>query len=333
MAFKIESRRYTGSKAKLADWIMSLISEHCSGEIFTDIFAGTGVIAAVASKSFKHVIVNDFLFSNHVIYQGFFGKGQWSRDKLNKIIEKYNSIEPVGIKDNYFSKNFGGKYFSKNVAKTIGFIRDDIEKSRQNLKTKEYFILLASLIYSTDKVANTVGHYDAYIQKPPDKDRLILEIIEPIDIGKVNIYRKDTNLLAKNLKSDVVYIDPPYNSRQYSRFYHVLETLTKWDEPKLYGVALKPAHENMSDYCKVKAVDKLADLINSLNCSYIVFSYNNTYNPKSNSSKSKIKLEQIKQILEKKGTTNMFQKSHRYFNCGKTEFTNHQERLFITKVS
>jgi len=57
-----------------------------------------------------------------------------------------------------------------------------------------------------------------------------------------------------------VYIDPPYNSRQYSRFYHVLETLIKWDKPKLYGVALKPEPENMSDYCRNNARHKFSEL-------------------------------------------------------------------------
>lgn len=333
MSFKIENRRYTGSKAKLTDWIMSLIEENCKGKIFTDIFAGTGVIAAASRKTFKHVILNDFLFSNNVIYQGFMGKGKWNKDKLNLIIKKYNSIIPSELKNNYFSDSFGGKYFSKDTAKVIGFIRDDIEKNRQNLENKEYYILLASLIYSADKVANTVGHYDAYIQKAPDKNKFMLEIIEPINIEKIDIYRDDANLLAKRVKSDIVYIDPPYNSRQYSRFYHVLETLTKWDKPKLFGVALKPNPENISDYCKVSAQDKFTDLVNQLNCKYIVVSYNNTYNSKSSSSKNKIKLEQIQHILEKKGDTKVFKKSHRFFNSGKTDFANHQEWLFITKVS
>jgi adenine-specific DNA-methyltransferase len=56
--------------------------------------------------------------------------------------------------------------------------------------------------------------------------------IDPIDAQKISIFQKDANILTKKIKADVVYIDPPYNSRQYSRFYHVLETLIKWDKPK-----------------------------------------------------------------------------------------------------
>jgi len=332
MKYKINQRRYTGSKAKLADWIMGLIKEKCSGKVFADVFAGTAVIAAEAIKNFNEVIINDFLYSNNVIYKAFFGHGKYDEGKLIKIIKKYNKINQDELEDNYFSKNFGGKYFDKNISKTIGYIRNDIEKNKNKLTNREYYILLATLIYSIDKIANTVGHYDAYIKKEPLEKKLELKLIETIPSKKILIYKKDTNLLAKNIKADVVYIDPPYNSRQYSRFYHLLETLIKWDQPKLYGTALKPEPENTSDYCKTRAFSAFKNLIENLDCKHIVVSYNNTYNSKSNSSRNKIKLEQIKEVMEEKGKTEIYKKNYSFFNSGKTEFPNHQEWLFITKV-
>ena len=331
--YNIENRRYTGSKAKLTPWIMSLINKGCRGKSFADIFAGTGVIAAAASKIFDNIFINDFLYSNYAVYRAFFGQGKWNKNKLDKLIKNYNSIDSSTLKNNYFSQHFGNKYFQKNTAKLIGFIREDIEHNKNKLTKKEYFILLASLLYSTDKIANTVGHYDAYIQKIPCKSKFVLKLINPIEVKNACIFRKDTNLLAKDLKADIVYIDPPYNSRQYSRFYHLLETLTKWDKSKLYGTALKPEPENTSDYCKVKAPDRFAELIHDLDCKYIVVSYNNTYNSKSNSSRNKIKLEEIKRTLSLKGPTKVFKKRHRYFNSGKTNFDNHHEYIFIAKVN
>ena len=332
MKYRIENRRYTGNKAKLVTWIMSLIKEECEGKTFFDIFAGTGIVAAEAIKVFDKIIINDFLYSNNVIYKAFFGPGEYDEDKVSNIIKKYNKINSKQIEENYFSKNFGGKYFDKNIAKLIGYIRDDIEKKKNKLTNREYYILLTTLIYSIDKIANTVGHYDAYIKKEPLEKKLELKLIETISSEKVLIYKKDANLLAKNTKADVVYIDPPYNSRQYSRFYHLLETLVKWDKPKLYGTALKPEPENTSDYCKTKAFSTLKNLIENLDCKHIVVSYNNTYNSKSNSSRNKIKLEQIKDVMEKKGKTEIYKKNHKFFNSGKTEFPDHQEWLFITKV-
>ena len=330
---QLQNRRYIGSKHKLIEWIFSILDKECDkGGSFVDIFAGTGVVAAVAARHFDEVVLNDFLHSNHAIYQAFFGNGEWDREKIDSIIKNYNNIDADGLDDNYFSENFGGKYFSKKSAKLIGFIRENIEENKSNLTPKEYYVLIASLLYSIDKVANTVGHYDAYFKKDHIEDGFFMRPIDPIETKSVTIYREDANQLAKKLNANIVYIDPPYNSRQYSRFYHVLETLTKWDKPKLFGTALKPAEENMSDYCRVSAKDRLRELVDDLNARYLVVSYNNTYDSKSNSSKNKITLQEIKNILTAKGKTRVFEKDYRHFNAGNTDFKNHKEYLFVTKV-
>ena len=60
--------------------------------------------------------------------------------------------------------------------------------------------------------------------------------------------------------------------------------------------------------------------------------YNNTYDSKSSSSRNKITLEQIKEILEKKGKTQIFETDYHRFNAGKTDAANHKEVVFITSV-
>ena len=331
--FQLQNRRYIGSKHKLIEWIFSILDKECSGDSFTDIFAGTGIVSAVAAKHFKKIVLNDFLYSNYAIYQAFFGDNGWDTNKINNIILKYNNINGEDLEENYFSQSFGGKYFSKNSAKIIGFIRENIEENKNKLTEREYYVLLSSLLYSVDKIANTVGHYDAYFKKDFIKDIFFMRPIDPIKVKEVDIFREDANLLAKKIKTDVVYIDPPYNSRQYSRFYHVLETLTKWDKPKLHGVALKPDPENMSNYCRVSAKDKFSELVNDINAKYLVVSYNNTYDSKSNSSQNKITLEEIKAILSQKGKTKIFEKNYRHFNAGNTNFNNHKEYLFVTDTN
>lgn len=329
---QLQNRRYIGSKHKLIEWIFSIINKECSGNSFADIFAGTGVVSAVATKHFGKVLLNDFLHSNYAIYRAFFGNEVWDKNKINSIIKSYNNIYSDDLEDNYFSKNFGGKFFSNNSAKIIGFIRENIEENKNNLTEREYYMLIASLLYTADKIANTVGHFDAYFKKEFINDSFFMKPIDPIDTREISIFQEDTNVLAKKIKADVVYIDPPYNSRQYSRFYHVLETLTKWDKPKLYGVALKPDPENMSDYCRNNAKDKFAELVRDLDVQYLVVSYNNTYDSKSNSSRNKITLQEIENILKIKGPTKAFEKNYRHFNAGNTNFNNHKEYLFVTKV-
>ena len=332
--FQLQNRRYIGNKAKLTDWIMKIIEiETESKESFIDIFSGTSIVAKSAMNKYKTVILNDILYSNKITYEAFYGIQDWNSRKLFGLVNKYNTLNPKSIQENYFSKNFGGKFYEKGISKLIGFIRQDIEEKKKNndINYREYVILITSLIFTIDKLANTVGHFDAYIKKPIPKKSLNFKLIQTADFKGAKIYREDANKLARKIKGDVAYIDPPYNSRQYSRFYHIYENLAKWERPKLYGIALKPEPENLSKYCTVEAKETFKDLVENLDVKFLAVSYNNTYKSKSKSSANKIKYEEIVEILEGVGVTKIFEKSHTFFNTGKTEFNDHKEFLFLTK--
>jgi len=337
MAFNIYNRRYTGSKNKLLPWIKKIIIKECkNASSFFDIFAGTGSVTYGLIDQFDEFYINDFLFSNEIIYNAFFSPAFYDYDKLTNIAENYCKINESKLKPDFVTNNYTNKYFSYNDSLIIDYIRNDIEMMKEILNPKEYNILLASLIYSFDRCANTVGHYEAFIKAKEIKSSFKFELINPVfnekRNKKINIYRNDANKLAEEIYADIVYIDPPYSSRQYSRFYHVIETIAKWNKPELFGKTLKPAPENLSDYSKVGAVYTFDKLITSLKTKYIVVSYNNTYDSRSNSSKNKMSLEQITQILEKKGKTKIFYMDYKAFNAGKTNFNNHQEIIFVTKV-
>lgn len=331
--FSLESRRYIGCKTKLLDWIFSLINEYTHDvHSFCDIFAGTGVVAHKALQEYERVVVNDFLYSNNLMYRAFFAPTKWDEAKVRNIINSFNSVDPVKIRENYFSKNYGGRYFYHDTAKLVGYIRGRLKDMRTKLTDKEYAVLMASLIYSVDRNANTMGHFDAYHKKAPTAHQFQMRMIEAESFKGVEIFREDANLLARSINVDLTYIDPPYNSRQYSRFYHVYENLVQWKRPKLYGTALKPKEQNMSDYCRVSALSAFTDLVSHIGSRYLVVSYNNTYNSKSNSSENKIKLEQLEDVLTKCGNTQVFSHEFKAFNSGKTEFDDHREYLFITEV-
>lgn len=336
--FDIQNRRYTGNKFKLMDWISKLIDEYCPNcHSFFDVFAGTGSVTDYLFEKYDRFIINDFLYSNNIIYKGFFLNKKYDWDKMINISKSYNEIEKSKLRENYVSKNFGDKFFNRQDAKKIGYIRENIEKKYKEkyINEKEYYILLSSLLYSFDKIANTCGHYDAYRKIKYIPESFYFDLINPKKINNeklIEIYREDSNKLAKEIKADIAYIDPPYNSRQYSRFYHIMENIVQWKKPKLYGTAMKPKEENMSEYCKVSAPIAFNDLIQKLNVKYIVVSYNNTYDSKSSSSKNKITLDEIETILSNKGETKRFEKKYRAFSAGKTELNNHKEYIFITKV-
>ena len=332
MSFNIENRRYIGSKAKLMPKIVELVLSNTKGNSFFDVFSGTGVVSKYFLEHYDTFILNDLLYSNEIIYRSFFESNNFD---IISLKSKINSLLPHSldnISENYFSDMFGGKYFSYNDAKLIGFIREIINNKKLfNRKEKE--ILLTSLIYSADRVANTVGHYEAYIKGKFIQDRFQLDLIRPLNtINKnISIYRQDANLLINRISSDIAFIDPPYNSRQYSRFYHVLDNLTQWDKPELFGTALKPKEQNMSEYCRVKAPIIFDELVKNINAKFLVVTYNNTYTSKSKSSQNKISHEQILSSLANIGKTKIFELPHSHFNAGKSSLDNHKEFVFITE--
>src|SRR5690625_2338211 len=161
--FKLHNRRYVGSKYKISDEVLDLINQNCTGEIFFDVFAGTGVMSTKMMPYVEKLIINDFLYSNEVIYNAFFNSNIVDMNKIEKIALKLETITSKNSDDeNYCSINFGGKYFSNNDAFKIGEIREtlDVMYSTKQINKQEFYVLLASLIYSMDKIANTVGHYD-----------------------------------------------------------------------------------------------------------------------------------------------------------------------------
>ena len=329
--FSIENRRYIGSKVRLLDEIFASIPKRYRGGHFIDIFGGTGVVTSRAISLFKSVTINDHLYSNQVVYRGFFGRGRFSQTRLTELTAALRRLRLP--EDSYFADEFGDRYFSMHDALRIASIREKLDQWKPDLSEREFAILLASLIYSVDRAARTVGHYETFLKSSSLRTDFHFDLISPLRTSPVKIYRADANALARRVCGDVAYVDPPYNSRQYSRFYHVLETLTKWDRPQLEGVARKPPTENSSLYCKTSAPETFADLIANIDARLIVVSYNNTYNSRSNSSRNKIRLEQIDQILRRRGKVSRRSIQVNHFNAGRSNLPDHREYIFSCMTS
>lgn len=335
--FKIFNRRYLGSKAKLVPFIKQTISEECGNfNSFADIFAGTGIVGYFFNEKDISVIVNDLLESNYQIYNAFFSSSYYDENKTSKIISDYNNV--VVEDDNYFSINYKNTYFSLETCRKIGFIREDIETKYKNgqLNFRERAILITSLLYAADRIANTVGHYDAYRENGDLNKTLKLEELEIFDnsINENNkIYKLNANDLVKEIEADIVYIDPPYNSRQYCDAYHVLENIAERKKPEVFGKAKKMNRSALkSKYCMSRASLELEDLIKNIKAKYIIISYSNTGNCGAGRSQAKINDQQIIDCLSKKGTIKIFETDHNQFNAGKSKFEDHKERLFLCEV-
>lgn len=330
--FRLHNRRYLGNKRKLLGFIEDVVSEKCGPiDSFCDIFAGTGVVGERFNNQAIKIISNDLLFANYACLKAFLGV---HRDLQKSLIQKIGYLNALeGNQENYFSEHFGGTYFTEANAKKIGAMREEINKIANGEDEKN--ILICSLLYATDKVANTVGHYDAFRKKLDmiQPIRLLIPAIDYANNENNAIYKEDANTLIKRISCDVLYIDPPYNSRQYSDAYHLLENVAEWKKPEVIGVGKKMNRSHIkSSYCLKSAKRALSDLIGNAQCKHVLLSYNNTGNSKDGRSNARISDNEIAQILSGRGNVEIFEKKYKAFTAGKSNSESNAERIFYCKV-
>lgn len=330
----IHNRRYLGNKYALNHFIRSTIEQYCTNiHSVADVFAGTGAVASIFQD--KQIITNDLLYCNYISHCAWFLPQEYRIDIIKKNIIEYNQIDTD--ENNYVRQHFADTYFSAKNCSKIGEIREQIEQNYQQKKInfKEYSILITSLLYGMDKIAHTVGHYDAYRKTTHDNRVLTLPFILPNSDNnpKNQCYHQDANQLVRNIQVDLLYLDPPYNSRQYSDAYHLLENIAQWQHPPVFGVAKKMDRTAIkSDYCTQNATRAFADLIEHAQAKYIVLSYNNMSEKGNSRSNAKISDAEIIRILQQKGSLNIFEQEHKAFSTGKSRIQNHTERLFLCTV-
>lgn len=327
----INNRRYLGNKYRLLPFITQVVEQNCTDvHVFADLFAGTGAVSSAFQE--RILITNDILYSNYISNLAWFSPQPYSRELIVEMITAYNKL--LVQQDNYMSDNFADTFFSREDCRKIGFIREDIElqHTQGNINDRERALLITSLLYGMDKIAKTCGHYDAY-RKGVDYDQH-LELYVPNASQKNNLhnqcFNEDINTLAPNVQADLVYLDPPYNSRQYCDAYHVLENVARWQKPQVYGVARKMDRTNLkSDYCTHRAPAAFDDLVRKIYARYILLSYNNMSKKGNDRSNARISDEDILKTLQEKGKVKIFEESYKPFTTGKSDIKDNTERLFL----
>ncbi|MDO7253164.1 DNA adenine methylase [Helicobacter cappadocius] len=216
----------------------------------------------------------------------------------NASIRPSELMQEPFIYKNYSPNKYSQRqYFSNENALRIDFIRQKIEewKNKDFLNTSEYFYLLASLLESIPFISNIAGTYGAYLKHWDRRalKKIQLSELRIIENKKNNrCFNKNSNELIREISGDMLYIDPPYNSRQYAPNYHILETIAKYDNPLIYGKSgMRPYGDKKSNYCiKDKAANTLIDLIENANFKHILLSY---------STEGIISVSEIEDILKK----------------------------------
>lgn len=312
---------YIGSKQSLLDFLETTIEEFTGykegdGFVFGDLFAGTGVVGQRYKEKGHSVISNDIQYYSYVLNKHYIENIPELDDSL---LEYFNNLNPVKsfIYNNYCEGSGSGRnYFTNENGMKCDAVRIELERLYRagEINDNLYFYYLASLINSIDKYANTASVYGAFLKhiKKPAQKEFILELL-PVGNGNIGkVYNEDINELIKKVGGDVLYIDPPYNNRQYCSNYHVLETIAKYDTPKLRGVTgLRDETYQKSKYCSKRTViDIFEDLIKNADFKYIILSYNN---------EGLMDLKTIKDIMSKYGEYDFFTKEYRRFKADRDE--------------
>ena len=307
--------RYIGNKTKLLGFIDRVMDElDIRSGVFCDLFAGTASVSRHMKERGFQVISADLMRYSYVLQRAYVvvdeyppfsrlprevgvippSKGEDRNRPLQKTVQFLNALRDG--RDGFIYRSYcpggsGGRrlYFTDHNGRRIDVIRERLARwqSEGRLTEDEYYLLLAALIEAADAVANISGVYCAFLKNlhPNATHRLKLKTPRVItdSPGKHSALMGDANELIENIRCDVLYLDPPYNVRQYACNYHVLETIADgWssDEPRIYGkTGMRPYKHQRSRYCcRRKGERALTDLVSKARdrtgCTHLLMSYN-----------------------------------------------------------
>ncbi|MBO4738895.1 MAG: DNA adenine methylase, partial [Bacteroidales bacterium] len=224
-------------------------------------------------------------------------------------------------------------YFSNGNGMRIDAIRQQIEQWNHDgfLLDNEYYILLACLIETVSFYANVAGVYAAFQKKwdPRATKRMILRPIKIHNNNRVNIvYNANSLDLLDIIDTDILYLDPPYNERQYLPNYHLIETIAKYDNPSIKGISGMRDYENKkSTFCNAKTALRDLDVVaENAKYKFLILSYN---------SEGIMPQEEIMNVLSKYGSVKLEQFQYTRFksnNNGLSKTKKHIfEQLYILK--
>jgi len=269
--------RYMGAKYKLLDLIVPVIEKLLKpGETLLDIMAGTHAVG-YAFKSRNLIIGNDI---QH--YSEVFGRALIANNEILNVrglyINDFEELDTSKFSNSWFVRTYADTYFSKAQCIEIAAIRDRISQVANENTRNLYLVVLANAM---SLCQSSSGHFAQYF--PKDHPRLMSlramsvtsefkKRCETIEIVAGNYENKILRMEALDIfKSEevsntapansLVYFDPPYSSAQYSRYYHLLETVFLDDTPEVNFKGLYRGDRHQSDFCSPRKVESAFEAV------------------------------------------------------------------------
>ncbi len=317
---------YIGSKYSLMDFLTETITQvtgsDANGKVFADLFAGTGVVGKTFKERGYRVIANDIQYYSYVLNKHLIGNVPPLDVNIVDDLNALTGIEGFIYKNYCAGSGSGRQYFTDYNGKKCDSIRIELERLKNcgEIDEAQYFYLLASLINSIDKYANTASVYGAFLKKVKKSaaKEFELELLPIIDGDRESeVHNDDINSVIKRIGGDILYLDPPYNARQYCTNYHVLETIARYDNPELRGkTGLRDYTMQKSAFCSSRTVvDAFDEVLRNAEFNYIFLSYNN---------EGLMPFEVIRKTMEKYGEYQQFSTDYRRFKADVDENRNYK---------
>lgn len=345
--------RYIGNKENIIEKIHQILKNNdVIGKSFFDFFSGTTNVARFYKDLGYVIYSSDIMYVSYCLQKAYIENNEEPTFKklqsflyniktnnnlfstpLDDVISYLNEIDDVigFIYSNYTPDGTQHlqqprMYFSSENGKRIDAIRLKIEewKTKELITENEYYILLSCLIESVSLYSNVAGVYAAFHKKwdPRAIKRFYLRPIK-LHLNKQSniVYNTDSMELLKKIDVDILYLDPPYNSRQYLPNYHVLETIAKYDNPIIKGITgMREYCCEKSSFCNSKtALRDLEIIAQEAQYKYLVLSYN---------SEGIMPQESIISVLSKYGKVKLEQFQYARYKSNNNGLSNSKRCVF-----
>mgnify|MGYP003652908673 CR=1 FL=1 len=346
---------YLGSKRKIVPHILGITKKILPrGSKVIDVFTGSGRVAQAFKQSgyltytgdlndASRVYSNAFVHTNPLLY-------------LQRHIDKMNEVVVPEDYDGWLTKNYSGegnvdaerelhRYIKPHNALKADWARDYVESlfEAQELNQYERDVLICSIIFAMNKVDNSVGQQHAYLKEwnGRSNNNISFQLINTFDGLTGGHHIHGDCFKVDYPKADLAYLDPPYTPTvPYHEYYHIWDSLTKWDKPQTLLKARRRIdrvkRNNKENYDEsyrnipwydIKNQDNIEQngayqsfekMVNKLDVKYVMISYSN---------ESIVSKDQMLSLLEKYGEVNIIEIDHKRNIMGAIGFSKAGERV------